>query len=223
MKARHGPTGWSSPYNKIKHYTVYIKSSEKGKYEPATSTENLDTTIKRLKSNTTYWIMVTAIDTDDYESLPSNELKITTKNILPDAPVIISADNTLTADGKAAVFRIKWEPGTDPDGKVVKYRLYGMKDGERVLVKEISKTEYDLADVILYQNLELASVDDKGDESAASSIAIGKLFIGIDPAVIVPLGNFADLGGMGFGAFISCSYTGLWLEDMVTAIDLGYF
>lgn len=214
---------WLPPYNKIKHYTVYIKSSEKGKYEPVASVENLDQTIKKLKSNTTYWIMVTAVDTDDYESLPSNELKITTKNILPDAPVIISADNTLTADGKAAVFRIKWEPGTDPDGKVVKYRLYGMKDGERVLVKEISKTEYDLADVILYQSLELASIDDRGDESAASRIAISKLFIGIHPAVLVPLGNFSELGELGYGALISCSYTGFWLEDMVTAVDLGYF
>ncbi|HPS56628.1 MAG TPA: fibronectin type III domain-containing protein [Spirochaetota bacterium] len=214
---------WLPPYNKIKHYTVYIKTSEKGKYEPVASTENLDTTIKKLKSNTTYWVIVTATDTDDYESLPSNELKITTKNILPDAPGIVSADNAVSTDGKTSVFRIKWKTGTDPDGKVIKYRLYGMKEGERVLIKEISTTEYDLADLIQYQSLELASVDDKGDESVASRIAIGKLFIGIHPAVIVPLGNFADLGEMGYGAFISCSYTGLWLENMVTAIDLGYF
>ena len=214
---------WLPPYNKIKHYTVYMKTSVKGKYQPAASTENLDTTIKKLTSNTTYWIMVTATDTDDYESLPSNELKIKTKNILPDPPVIISADNAFSTDGKISVFSIKWETGTDPDGKVVKYRLYGMNDGERVLIKEISKTGYDLADVILYQSLDLVSVDDKGDESSPSRIAIGKLFIGIHPVVLMPLGNFSDLGEMGFGAFITCSYSGLWVENMLTAVDLGYF
>jgi hypothetical protein len=122
---------WEPPYDKVKIYNVYIKKNEKDKYELADSTGGRSVTLKKLSSNTTYFLIVTSVDTTNYESSPSNELQVRTKNIPPDEPARV----IYTPDPSGAR-KITWKPARDPDGTVVKYRIFTRHGGEKKLLQE---------------------------------------------------------------------------------------
>ncbi len=69
---------WQPPYDAVKRYNLYMKKSEKDKYEMVESTGSKSIKLKNLSPKTNYYLMVTSVDKEDYESSPSNELKITT-------------------------------------------------------------------------------------------------------------------------------------------------
>ncbi len=73
---------WLPPYGSVKKYNIYIKKNEKDKYELADSTTDKTITLKNLTAKTIYYLMVTSIDSDNNESLPGSELKITTSAII---------------------------------------------------------------------------------------------------------------------------------------------
>jgi len=212
---------WLPPYNKIKHYTVYMKTSEKGKYQPAASTENLDTTIKKLKSNTTYWIMVTATDTDDYESLPSNELKITTKNILPGKP----GEVLYTIDDKGNRV-LTWKAAVDPDGKIEKYRVYSLQGDEQKPAGETKSLTYKLKADVPFDKIYLAAVDNMGDESGmvrAFEYQGREMHVTLYPGAILPLGEFGEITGPGFGLTASFTLNNYFYKGLVLGAETGFY
>lgn len=212
---------WLPPYNKIKHYTVYMKISEKGKYEPVASTENLDITVKKLKSNTTYWIMVTAVDTDDYESLPSNELKIKTKNILPGKP----GEVLYTIDDKGNRV-LTWKAAVDPDGTITDYRVYSLQGDEQKLVGETKNLSYTVKADVPFDKIYLAAVDNMGDESGtvrAFERQGKEMHITLFPGAILPLGDFGKITGPGFGASAAFTLNNYFYKGLVLGAEAGCY
>ncbi len=69
---------WLHPYTAVKKYNIYIKNEKTDKFEFLDTTRFNQTKFENLAPGTTYYIYVTAVDNDNYESLPSNELKMTT-------------------------------------------------------------------------------------------------------------------------------------------------
>jgi hypothetical protein len=211
---------WLAPYGEVRKYNVYIKKGENSKYELADSSKSKSITIKKLESNTTYYLIVTGVDNEDYESSPSNELKITTKNIPPEIPLIISSVQDASG-GKKFV----WDPSNDHDGKVVKYRIYGNRNDKRELVAEVRSTEYFFKDPESYDYAELTAVDDRGDESEPESMPTHIEYTGISfyPGIIYPMGKFGKVTGPGFGASVSYTLNNYFYNRLVAGIEAGFY
>ena len=74
---------WLPPYDVVKKYNVYIKEDKAAQYKITDTAKGKSVTLKNLLSNRTYYLTVTSVDGDGYESSPSNELVIKTKNVPP--------------------------------------------------------------------------------------------------------------------------------------------
>lgn len=210
---------WLPPYDPVKKYKLFAKKKQSDKYEPVDSTGSTSITIRNLSSNTEYFIIVTAIDSAGNESEPSNELKFRTKNIKPDEPEIISSGD-VRADERA----ILWKAATDPDGKVEKYRIYGIKDSRREMLAEVKKTDYTLKASFSYNKVDIVSVDDKGDESDATSVPFyGSTVVGFHPGIIYPMGRFSEMFSMGYGGMFSISERDLFLNNFEGVISIGFY
>ncbi len=215
---------WLPPYNKVKHYNVYIKSSEKKEYKLAVKESGLTATLEKLKSNTTFWIKVTAIDTDSYESLPSNELKLTTKNIKPEKPKIIFSKRSLSPDKSTTILKIRWEKGFDKDGKVTKYRIYCTRDKKRDLTDEITKRDYVLANAKEYERIELVSVDNQGDESGSVFLSYGmEKHLFFSPGILIPMSKFSKLAGIGYGGSVGFSRQDIFVSNLEAEVMAGFY
>ncbi|MBN1499745.1 MAG: fibronectin type III domain-containing protein [Spirochaetes bacterium] len=197
---------WQPPYDAVKNYNIYIKESEKAEYALIEKTKSKELTLKNLKSNKVYFIMVTSVDASDYESTPSNELKITTANIRPGRPRNVKVDEN-SNDGKSGnVLKFWWDDALDPDGKIDKYKIYGRKDKTWEPLAEVKGKEYSVKNADSYNSIKLTAVDDKGDESDDVKIKDNKSFYGaFSPGIIIPLGVFSEMAEMGYGGSFSFS------------------
>jgi len=211
---------WLPPYETVKKYNVYITKNKTGRYEVFDSTAGKSVTLKNLLSNTTYYIIVTSVDSDDYESPPSNEIKITTKNMLPMQPVISSYEKTGSGDRK-----IKWGASVDPDGKVEKYRIYGLINDKREIIAEVKHTEYYLKNASLYDKVDVTAVDDRGGESAAvtSKSPDRVTVLEIYPGTMFPVGKFGKMFGVAYGGELSLSERNLFFENFEAGVNIGFY
>ena len=215
---------WLPPYNKVKYYTVYVKTSKKTKYEPAEKTDDLSLTLKNLKSKTVYWFIVTATDNDNYESLPSNELKISTRSIKPESPNLIASEKGTSADGNTCVLNIKWDEAADPDGGVKKYRLYGVKNNKKEKIAEIKKRDYEILNFDAYDKIELVAVDNTNDESEPVKITKPEqISIGFSPGIILPIGKFAKMAKTGYGGTFTFIQNNVLFSDFETGLSVGCY
>jgi len=211
---------WLPPYDSVKKYNIYLTKDKKNKFELADSTNGKSITIKNLSSNTAYFLIVTSIDSDGYESSPSNELKITTKNRPPSEPVIISS-----GDMKATERTVMWDASNDPDGKIAEYRIYVTADDKREMIAEIKKTEFILKNALSYDKVEIAAVDDRGDESEYARVRIlgDSTFLGFYPGMIYPMGKFGKMYNPGYGGMFTFSGRNLLFINSEVGISLGYY
>ncbi len=156
---------WKAPYTPVKHYKVYIKSSKE--YALYSEPWGKSETLKGLKSNTEYKIKVTALDKDGIESMPSNEIKVTTLNIAPNPPEKITVKKKISDnDGKMSVV-VAWNNSIDIDGKIKSYKIYQKNKSEAYTT---SKNEYEINDLdpkIVY-TFSVSAVDDSNMESEKS-------------------------------------------------------
>jgi hypothetical protein len=84
---------WLPPYDTVREYKIYIKQNKDDQYALIASSKRNSAIIKNLAGNTRYFIIVTAVDADGYESAPSNELSITTNESMQTANVPTIADD----------------------------------------------------------------------------------------------------------------------------------
>ncbi len=211
---------WYPPYDEVEKYNIYIKKDKDEKFELIESTKSKSVTLKGLTSNTIYFLKVTGVDTDEYESSPSRELKITTKNIPPDEPVI-----TATGEIKSDERTLVWDAAVDPDGKVEKYRVYGTKDDKRVMIAEIKKTEYVLKKSLSYDKVEIAAVDERGDESETANVKLYEIdnILAFTPGLIMPIGDFGEMGEIGYGGVLSYMKKNIFIDDLTAGLEIGYY
>ena len=232
--ARGNPTGlegetdthsvdlkWFPPYNPVKRYRIYKKGPEDKKFILADETGSKSITLKDLKSNTKYQLHVTAVDDAGDESIPSNELTITTKNVAPDKPVITKVE-LLPAGG----YRIAWNPSTDPDGRMTGYKLYKRIDGENRVLAETKKTEYVISLSDLTESMFITAYDDLKAESELSRIYFGhrpEIGISVSPAFIYPAGNLKDMADYGYGASLRLEMSNYFIEQLELSAELSCY
>lgn len=215
---------WKAPYTPVKYYRVYINID--GEYKLYSEPWGKSETIKGLKSNTIYKIKVTAVDRDGVESMPSNEITITTKNILPETPENLkAAKSTDTKTGRLTV-TLTWDSSTDADGKIKGYKIY-MPGTEKVYTS--TKTEFEVKDLDPneYFFFNVSAVDDHDGESPASQTVktidyIG-FNIGIKASYLLPIGEFGDLHGNGYGATLCVTFPETFIEGFEPGIETGYW
>lgn len=218
---------WYPPYNPVKSYRVYMREKGKGDFRAAGGTGRKSHTVRELKSNTAYLFKVTAIDDNDEESLPSNELALTTKNIRPNPPREINAiKSTPGADGKIAA-TLRWQAATDPDGSIKGYRVFRSREGEYVRIAEPNTTSYTVSGLEQERRhtFGVCAVDDRGDVSEIESVSFGTSGYSatVNVAFILPVGKLADLFKIGYG--VTATFTAeIVLHDRVEAgIEAGYY
>jgi hypothetical protein len=237
--ARKNPTGlvgisdidsikleWKPPFNKTKFYKVYFKSA--GEYKVHGQTGSTSYTIKGLKGNTLYSIKVTAIDPDNYESLPSNEIKVITMNIAPDAPEKVKCVRSVEAKGKMTA-KLNWKAVNDPDGKIKTYRIYQKDEKGFTLSATTTKTGYEIKNLDSNKNYyyTVRAVDDKDAESGNSHMVNTLDLKGYDlivaPVAIIPFGRFGVMNKLGYGVNFTGLATGTFFDQLNTGITLGFW
>ncbi len=208
---------WEPPYDKVKRYNIYIKKNDKDKYELIESTGSKSVTIKKLSSNSSYFIIVTSVDSDDYESPPSNELKIKTKNIAPTEPEGIVRE---TKDKKLTV---RWNDSNDPDGKIKGYNIYNRDEKEKGKIATVKTPEYTVPGNISVYKLEITAVDDLDTESPKVRVLMPlQLVISAAPAVFVLSGDLGKMFDPGYGGTVNIGLRNFMFQNFEAGISSSY-
>ncbi len=161
---------WDPPYKKPKYYKVYLKQEAQPRYGEPVKVGDLSYRCAGLKPKTKYRIRVTAIDRDDIESLPSNEISLFT-NILPPQPKVRRVDR-VSKDGKELTSKLSWSGVRDRDGRIVKYNVYLLKEVEFKKVGDTDRLEYTVTglDPKKKHTFVVRAVDDNGAESPYDAV-----------------------------------------------------
>lgn len=211
---------WYHPYDKMEKYNIYTKNSKKDKYTLRETSRKNSYTLEGLPGNTRFFIVVTGVDSKGDETPYSNEIEVITKNIKPDGP-----SETEYTISQAGVRSLSWKPAADPDGTVVKYRIYGIDGDEKKILGETKGERFDVRGDDRFEKLYVAAVDDKGDESDLSRVQMAGRYklVSFYPGVIFPVGKLADIAGIGFGGVFSYSLSNYYVNGSVLGIDLGFY
>ncbi len=208
---------WLPPYDAVKRYNIYTKKSEKDNYEKTESTGGKSITLKKLSSNTTYFIIVTSVDTTDYESPPSNEIKIKTKNIPPYKPAGIVREKK----GNKQI--VRWEESKDPDGIVTGYNIYKRGGKIREKIATVKKTEYAVPDDVSIYRLEITSMDDLNAESdRVQMLRPLQLVISLAPAGFMSSGKLGSSFNPGYGGLVNIGLRNFIFQNFEAGISSGY-
>ncbi|MBN1534453.1 MAG: fibronectin type III domain-containing protein [Spirochaetes bacterium] len=214
---------WYPPYNRVKYYLIYHKEKQEKEYRQPEKSGSTSYTLDDLKSNTTYALKTTAVDDSGEESLPSNEITVTTKNILPLRPERVVAKE-ITAGNKAMVRVMEWKSSRDPDGTVKEYRVYRDTNKGPVQLGKTTGTSFEVPQGIRTRELSVRAVDDMGDESETSRIKGGRgIEVGANPEMMLAFGRFGDLVRMGYGGTVVVGAYGFLLYGLYGGIDAGYY
>jgi hypothetical protein len=213
--ARGNPTGlegeadfhkvelkWFAPYVQVKQYRIYIKDPQDKDFRLIDESGSKNTVIKKLKSNTKYVFNVTAIDDSGDESLPSNQLTLTTKNMPPNEPELNPVESNA-----AGGYRITWKDSVDSDGKLIGYKIYRKIDGKTEQLADIKNNEYSLAKDTKFDYIFVSAYDDLKAESEQSRVYFDykpERGISINPAFLIPAAELKKLASFGYG--VSAKY-----------------
>ena len=189
---------WFPPYDPVKKYNIYMKTGKGGTYAKVGESPVKEILLKELKSNSEYFFIVRSVDSTDYESEPSNEVRVVTKNITPLPP-----DDSTVAEKPGGGYRLSWPAAVDPDGTVKEYRIYKKLDGVSTIIANVSGTEYALSGADDFDLVYMKSVDNNGDESEEMT----RFYIGfrpgsyfsVSPVYALPLMNMRKGSLRGYG------------------------
>ena len=223
---------WFPPYNPVKKYRLYIKGPGEKQFTPSAECGGTNYTLKKLKSNTKYIMYVAALDEAGDESLPSNELTITTLNIKPDRPVNLKYEKrdsiiTETKKGKKITSDVTkrfvaWDAVSDIDGVIKGYNIYYNKDGKDEKIATVPGAEYEIPEDKSVYDLRITAVDDRNDESPASRIRHPRAIkIGVQPLYFIPQGKLADMFDPGYGVFAAVSLKNFYIQNLECGISAG--
>jgi fibronectin type 3 domain-containing protein len=135
---KHVDLTWNPPYNPVKKYKIYVKSGG-GEYREAGTSLGTRFRVTGLNCNMEYLAIVTAVDRDNYESLPSNEFKIVTQKGKPVPPRGVRIAKMTSDRNRVYTARMAWDRAEDPCGGIISdYHVYikvfeaPRKEGEAV-------------------------------------------------------------------------------------------
>ena len=154
---------WNQPYRPPARYRIYFKEAGAKEYLVACHARGTRAVIRGLREKTSYTVMVTAIDHDGTESLPSDERTVAT-NMPPSPPRLLMSRPV--RDGGGRGLALSWRKASDRDGTVTSYRVYGRDDTRYRLAGETASTAMTLKDLEPgNRRFAIRSVDDSGGES----------------------------------------------------------
>ncbi|MBN2402155.1 MAG: fibronectin type III domain-containing protein [Spirochaetes bacterium] len=212
---------WFPPYDPVSVYNIYIREGRRGKYEKIDHTSNKEITIKGLKSNTEYYFIVKSVDRDNYESPPSNEIKLTTKNIPPLPP-----KDSFVEQKPDGSFILTWPAAVDPDGTIKEYKIYKIYDRKTSLFVTTTKTEYIVSLKEKFDRFFIKSIDNLNTESVDNTpFYFGprpEINIAIQPVFAVPMGNLGKLVDYGYGVTLRGGLSNYYLSGLDLKLELSY-
>ena len=224
LKAKAGQTEismtWSPPYLPPHHYKIYLKEGQDA-YRVADSTGDTEHTLEDLKSNTKYRVKITAVDSEDNESLPTDDVSLITKNIPPEQPGSIAIKNEVSRDNISEVRLFTWEKSSDPDGTVKEYRIYKKSDNGYSQIGRTANLSFTIPDGISENDLAVRAVDNLGTESERGGFLPLWLQLDIYPVFILPFGTFGDLFSYGIGGLVQVMFTDIVFDNFILGIKTG--
>ncbi|MBP7736242.1 MAG: hypothetical protein KA369_09745 [Spirochaetes bacterium] len=226
---RHVDLAWLAPFNPVKHYKVYIRPRG-GEYRLDGTSLFARYRVSGLACNGTYSTYVTAVDRDNYESLPSNEVHFTTLKGEPLPPGSVSMKVTRPDKKKPFNARIAWDRAKDPcGGSITDYRLYRRGAKGYTLVGATKKTEWDLKnlDPLDKHRFVLRSVDDRNVESVNSAVVSTDLIpgaiISARGGYILPIRDYGKLYRHGFGGSLAVYGKNLFTRWLDIGAETGFY
>lgn len=208
---------WLPPYDAVKKYNVYIKKNDKDKYELIDSTGGKSITLKNLSSNTNYFLIVTSVDSTNYESSPSNELKIKTMNNPPSKP------EGIVRNMKGEKVSVKWDDASDPDGKIKGYNIYNRDEKEKKKIATVKTPEYTVPDNVSVYKLEITAVDDLDTESDKVRVLMPlQLVISAAPTAFSLSGDLGKMFDPGYGGTVNIGLRNFMFQNFETGLSFSY-
>ncbi len=207
---------WFYPYDKMKYFNIYQKKSTEDKYTLAGKTGTDSFKLKGLKGNTNYNFRVTGVDEKGIETIPSNEILVTTLNSPPFSPSALKVKQI-----KEGGTLVEWKPAIDSDGNVVMYKIYKFKNNKKELFGEAKDTAYKINEKTTIDNVQVSAIDDKGAESPPLFAIMFPLTF--TPGVIFPIDKFGLMFNVGIGGIFSFSARNLFFYNFEGGIALGFY
>lgn len=210
---------WLPSFEEMQYYNVYYKKAGE-EYGTPLRAKDKTFELKNLDSNTEYTVKVTGVAGENDETGSTNEFTFRTKNRPPDPPAQVTAARN--DDGSV---RVTWEPAEDRDGQVVRYKVFADMDKETIAIGEYVDTTVTLADTAGIIRVQIVAVDEQGDESKPASrhLVLHGITPVIAPGVIMPIGAFGDMLGMGYGASLSFTKESLFGSSFEMALSAGFY
>jgi hypothetical protein len=223
---------WNAPYIPGKKYFIYLKKSGDADFIKADEVAGTKHILAKLMSSTTYRIYITSIDGAGIESLPSEQIEVTTLNNPPTAPGEIRKEKMESIDPGKSGINVSWNPSTDSDGEIAEYRIFKIpNNGDDVRLATTEKTELFISDTDLTDSyrIRIVAVDNKGAESESAVLATRMAFIGgktpfirIRPLFVYPFGKMGKIYGAGFGSGIGVFASDFIFQNSQIGIETGY-
>ncbi len=212
---------WFPPYDPVSKYNIYMKAWKSGKYEKVDDTSKKEITIKDLKSNTEYYFIVKSVDRDNYESSPSNELKLTTKNIPPLPPKDSSVEQN--PDGS---FIVKWTGAYDPDGMIKAYKIYKVLTLKSSLMATVTGAEFVIPANAKFDRIYITSIDNYNSESGDNAPVYfeqrPEVNFSIHPLAAFPMQNMRKAVKPGYGASLRAGISNYYYPGLDIKMELSY-
>ncbi|MFH0975597.1 MAG: fibronectin type III domain-containing protein [Spirochaetota bacterium] len=212
---------WFPPYDPVSVYNIYMKTGRRGKYEKAGNASKKEIIIENLKSNTEYYFIVKSVDRDGYESSPSNELKITTKNIPPLPP-----KDSFTEAKPDGNFLLTWPSAVDPDGTIKGYHLYKILNMKTSFLAIVSKTAYTVSAKEKFDRIFIKSFDNLNTESLDSTPTYfgprPEINIAVQPIYAMPMQNFKKAAEYGYGVTLRCGMSNYYFTGLDLKLEASY-
>ncbi len=212
---------WFPPYGEVDEYRIYIKGPGDKKYRAEDEKDDKDITIKKLKSNSRYSFYVVALDNQGEESMPSNILKIKTKNIAPESPEINPVTELESGD-----LIISWKPASDPDGSITEYRIYRQYDGKEYKLQSTKSLKYRVSSKLKFDSIYVSAVDNMKTESEKSRVSFGhapSLTLSAAGSFIYPMGSLGDIAKYGCGVTVKAGTSNYILPQLELDAEMSFY
>jgi hypothetical protein len=222
---------WNAPYIPGKKYNIYLKRPWDDEFEKVTEVSGTSYTLSKLKSDTAYRIYITSVDAAGTESLPSEQIELTTLNQQPNAPDKLIRQTIEDKDPAKSGVLLSWNQSNDPDGQVVEYRIFKKPSGGELLKLGIAKkTEFFIADTDMADAdyIMVKAVDNNGvesDESISRDKTIfggNEICIRIKPLFVYPFGTMGKVYGAGVGTGFGLFANNYLFKHSQFGIETGY-
>jgi hypothetical protein len=217
---------WKPPYAPPRSYKVYIRAGKD--YSLAGTCGGTSFRVKGLSGNRRYYLKVTAIDPEGIESLPSNEITVTTLHHDPEPPRGLTCERLPGSAKGAYTARLTWKPGVSPDGKVKEYRILRKEGRKYSAIGTSGGTGFEIKNIPLTEvgHFAVRTIDENGWESAESRLVNTfplDLFTGFEAGYIFPLGKMKDMHSGGYGGLFHVRKSGLFSDSLEAGISAGYW